>query len=283
MSEDLTYCSNYYRQVSFPNLIDHNKTEDAAKLFHTLFRNEFILENKFDCYPYLMKAACYLFFPKCIGTNESFIVPCNETWKELTEACFTELESASNTKNLLTSLLSSNGHFVNLPSLYFSNATFDYTYLPPLEESTPCYYEKVKCESPPNVTGTIIEGLNDTYYGGSTVEYFCIDHSKEIVGNSTVKCLYNGTWSATPVCRDRDSKNNLLKILLPTFILSWCLIVVVIIVYIHRRRRRNTFRNVILRRNREFDAYVCYDFDENNDYAMGILLPEFEWESGPSI
>ena len=123
--------------------------------------------------------------------------------------------------------------------------------------------------------------MNDTYFGGSTVEYFCIDHSKKIVGNNAVKCLYSGKWSATPVCRDRDSKNNLLKILLPTFILTWCLIVVVIIVYIHRRCRRNTFRNVILRRRREFDAYVCYDFDENNDYAMGILLPEFEGNQDP--
>ena len=51
--------------------------------------------------------------------------------------------------------------------------------------------------------------------------------------------------------------------------------------YIRRRRRRNNIRNVVLRRRREFDAYVCYDFDENNDYAMGTLLPEFEGNQDP--
>ena len=37
MPADVPYCSKYYSQVSFPNLIDHDKKEDAAKLFHTLF------------------------------------------------------------------------------------------------------------------------------------------------------------------------------------------------------------------------------------------------------
>ena len=122
---------------------------------------------------------------------------------------------------------------------------------------------------------------NGTYYGGSTVKYSCTDHSKEIVGHNTVICLFSGIWSNPPVCRDRDSNTNLLEILLPTCILIYCLVIVFIIVYIHKRRKRNTFRNEILRRRREFDANVCYDFDENNDYAMGILLPEFEGNQDP--
>ena len=262
--------------------------EDAAKLFHTLFPNEFILGDVFNCYPYFLKAICYVFFPRCNATFNSFNVSCMEAWKELSEACFTQPQSTSILGNLLPSLLSTYKHkpikntTFNLPSFYFSNTTFDYKYLP-LKSSNQCYYERVICKSPPNVTGTEIAGLhaNGTYFGNDTVTYYCIDDSKEIYGNSTVRCLYSGMWSDSPACRDRQSNNNLLKILLPTFILLCCLIVVVIIVCIHRRRRRNAIRNVVLRRRREFDAYVCYDFDENNDYAMGILLPEFEGNQDP--
>ena len=102
-----------------------------------------------------------------------------------------------------------------------------------------------------------------------------------LVGNSTVRCLYSGIWSDPPVCKDKESSNNLLKILLPTFILIWCLLVVVIIIYVDKRRRRNALRNVILRRRREYDAYVCFDFDENNDYAMNTILPELEEQHDP--
>ena len=279
MPKDLTYCSNYYTQVSFPNLIDHQNMKDAAKLFHILFSYEFILDDVYNCYPYFMKAMCYVFFPRCNATSNSFIVSYKEVWKDLSEACFAGPQSASIVSNLLPSLFSTNKHIAvgyNLPSFYISSTTFDYTYLP--SKPIQCYYEKVICESPPNITGAKIEMLhaNGTYFGGDTVIYSCTDDSKEIYVNSTVRCLYSGMWSNPPVCRNRDSNTNLLKILLPTFILLWCLILVVIIVYIHRRRRRNTVRNVVLRRRREFDAYVCYDFDENNDYAMGTLLPEFE-------
>ena len=152
MSKDLTYCSNYYRQVSFPNLIDHSTKEDAAKLFHTLIPNDFILDDAFDCYPYFLKAVCYLFFPKCIGSNKSFIVPCNETFEELSEACLSGQQFATNPENVLSDLLSSKRQtpvIFNLLSLYLSNTTFDFKYLPPVNGSIPCYYEKVKCESPP--------------------------------------------------------------------------------------------------------------------------------------
>ena len=87
MPKDLTHCSNYYRQVSFPNLIDHKNMEDAAKLFHTLFPNEFVLVDVFNCYPYFLKAMCYVFFPRCNAKSNSFNVSCMEAWRELSEAC----------------------------------------------------------------------------------------------------------------------------------------------------------------------------------------------------
>ena len=190
----------------------------------------------FDCYPYFLKAVCYAFFPRCNATSDSFIVSCKDTWEQLTEACLPKSESSTSIDNLLGPLLGNNGDNTinfNLPSFYFSSNSFDYEYLP-LRGDSPCYYEDVICESPPNVTGADIEGLNEngSYIGGSEVNYTCIDHSKHTVGKSTVRCLYSGIWSDPPVCRDRESSSNLLKILLPTFIFIWCLSVVVIIIHI---------------------------------------------------
>ena len=133
MPNDIPYCTKFYNQVSHPNLIDHAVKEEAAKLFHTLFPTQFIENDVFDCYPYFLKAVCYAFFPRCNATSDSFIVPCKDTWEQLTEACLPESESSTSIDNLLGSLLANNGDNTinfNLPSFYFSSNSFDYEYLP---------------------------------------------------------------------------------------------------------------------------------------------------------
>ena len=250
MPENISYnCSKYYSQVSLLNLIDHKNREDATKLFDSVFQTKRLLGDLFNCYPYFLEASCYLFFPRCNEKSNIFILPCRQVWEQLGEACLDELESLDNIIDLTTFLLSKAKEILN---------AFDYEYLPSRFGSIQCWYEEVICQPPLNVTGAVIvKGLhkNGIYVGGSVVKYSCIDHSKQIVGNNTVRCLYNTSWSDPPICREKQSNNNLLKILLPTlFLLTWSVIVVVFIVYIHRRRRRNAFRNLILRRRREFDA-----------------------------
>ena len=47
------------------------------------------------------------------------------------------------------------------------------------------------CEAPPNTTDTVLTGgLNESaiYYGGSKLQYSCIDESLAISGNSTITC-----------------------------------------------------------------------------------------------
>ena len=137
---------------------------------------------------------------------------------------------------------------------------------------------------PPNVTGAeIVKGLheNGSYVGGSEVTYSCTDDSEDIYWNSTVRCLYSGKWLKPPVCRDRPSSNNLLKILLPTLILlALCFLAVVTVVHFHRRRKK-VATDVICKRQREFDAYVCYAFDQDDDFVMNTILPELEENQDP--
>ena len=206
------------------------------------------------------------FFPRCNPTFNSFIFPCRESWKQLGEAC---LESSNDRDNVSVAVLS----FKAKETV----AAYDYEYLPSRFGPIQCYDDDVVCESPPNVTGAeIVKGLhkNGSYIGGSEVEYCCTGDSKEIIGNNVVRCLYSGKWSDRPVFKDRQSSNNLPKIFLPTLIsVALSLLVVVIVVYIHRRRR-NAFRDVILRSHREFDIYVCYAFDQDDDFVMNTILPE---------
>ena len=191
----------------------------------------------------------------------------DETYEELREECLGGMQFSSIPESVLSALLS----------------TYDYEYLPSRFGSIQCYYEEVKCQPPPNVTDAeIIAGLNEngTYVGGSEVQFLCTDDSKQIVGNNTVRCLYSGKWSASPICKDKEL-NNLLKILLPTFIfVVLCPIMIAVIVWIYKRRRRNVFKKMVLRRRRQFDAYVCYDF-EDFEFVMETLLPALEENQDP--
>ena len=269
MPETVINCTQYYSEVSLPNLIDHEDKEDAAESLNRAFLTEtFLGEEIFDCYQHFVQTVCYLFLPRCNATSNNFIVPCRETYEELREECLGGVQFSSIPENVLSAILS----------------TYDYEYLPSRFGPIQCYYEEVICKSPPNVTGAeIVEGLNEngTYVGGSEVQFLCTDDSKEIIGNSTVRCLYSGRWSAAPTCDDRQF-NNLLKILLPTFILVVLSpIVVVVAVCIYKRRRRYVFKKMVLRRRRQFDAYVCYDFDEDFDFVMETVLPALENNHDP--
>ena len=269
MPETAINCAQYYSQVSHPNLINHEKKEDAVESLNKGFRTRSILRNASDCYQHFDEFACYLFFPRCNATFNSFIVPCRETYEELTEECLGGLRSTEVPNNIMVGL----------------HSTYDYEYLPSRFEPFQCYYEEVRCKSPPNVTDAeIVKGKNESgnYAGGSMVEYSCIDDSKEIVGNSTVRCLYNGRWSTTPVCKNRQSKNNILKILLSIlFLVILCPIFVIIVVFIYKKRKGNAFKNTAYKRQRQFDAFVCYDFDENNDFVMDMIKPELEENHDP--
>ena len=279
MPADVPDCSEY-NQTSFPNLIGHASKEEAVEAFHSTFHShdsEWIPGDLLNCHPSCLKTSCYLFFPRCNATSTtgSFIVPCREEWEEMIEAC---LESLKLSLNTLAVLLSAKTKEI-LPQ-------YDYEYLPS-RHIYKCYYEEINCKSPPNVTGAnIVKGLekNGSYVACSDyVVYSCTDNSKEIVGNSTVICLYNGSWSDPPVCKNKQSRTDLMIILLPTgFLLTWCIIVVVLVIYIHRGRRRIVFRNIIVfRRQRQFDAYLCYAFDHDDDFVMNTILQELEDNQDP--
>ena len=104
-------------------------------------------------------------------------------------------------------------------------------------------------------------------------------------GNSTVTCLYSGEWYKLPKCLKRKSETlNLLIIVIPLFIAIFCIFIIICIV--RRRyasRKKKTKKLPLLKRNREYDAFVCYNFDEDHIFVFDSVLPELEDSHDPPL
>ena len=114
------------------------------------------------------------------------------------------------------------------------------------------------------------------------VRYECFNETFLMEGNSTATCLYNGEWNKIPKCLKGKNKSDMnpLSIVIPllTIPLFIFIIICTIIKYICQREKRN-----LLARNREFDAFVCYNFDEDKDFIFNTILPELEENHDPPL
>ena len=117
MPESVPVCSQYYTQVTHPNLIDHEEIEDAVASFNRRYFLRLPYKDFVDCYQYFDKTKCYLFFPRCNATSNSFIVPCRESYEELREECLGGIKSFNVKENILTTL-QLKYDYVNSPKCY---------------------------------------------------------------------------------------------------------------------------------------------------------------------
>ena len=153
----------------------------------------------------------------------------------------------------------------------------DCNYLPSVNDPIPCYYKPVTCDPPPNVTNARITNgiiINGTYLAMSQVQYECSNETYQMEGNSTVTCLYSGKWYKTPRCETKNESNvNPLGIVIPLLIVPFCILIISKVVKRYACRRKNL---LLLKRKREYDAFVCYNFDKDNDFVFDSILPELE-------
>ena len=264
MPDNILNCSRFYSLVSQPNLMGYDKERGPIELvafLETLQRFQFPL----NCYPHLEEYLCNLYLPQCDTESKSFVVPCRQIFEEMELGCVMVPE-----------------FFDIFRATPNNTGTFDNDYLPSRYGNIPCWYKPITCEAPLNTTDTVITGgLNESgiYYGGSELQYSCADESLGISGSSTVMCLHNGLWSDSPVCAKQDP-GILLLILLP--VLSCLAIFTLTIgIIIHCIKRRRKKAALSLTRRREFDAYVCYAFDQDDDFVMNTILPGLEENQNP--
>ena len=107
------------------------------------------------------------------------------------------------------------------------------------------------------------------------MEYSCIDDEYEIIGNKTVTCFYSGLWSDPTACvLKTKTRNKTLRIttaILFPFIIA-VFVVIAVLVYQRRILKRKRTLNEELTRTRKFDAFVCYNFDSDNDFVLETIL-----------
>ena len=235
-----------------------------------------------NCYQYLTEILCRFIFPQCNATMNQVIHTCREMCFEAMDACLPHAEIYLQAIVSLPTKLANNWiekSQINLSDLINCN------YLPSANASIPCFYKAVICGSPPNITNArLVKGhkANDeTYRSKSQVQYECLDETFWMEGNDTVICRDSGEWYKIPKCLKRkDRSMNPLHVVLPVLIIP---LLVFMISHIIRRNVCGRNKNQdSLNRSREYDAFVCYDYDEEDqDFAENEIRKEFEEKYDP--
>ena len=277
MNNDFFLCHELYTHTSLPNMMGDPDFEHLHRWMRTgvvsLIVTLALSSNEILCYKHARELSCHVFYPKC-DSNKQVIHPCKETCHEFVEACFKNVESAFKKMRFIGS------RFGMSPDIDVKEE-LNCDYLPSLKGPINCYYRPVTCRAPPNINNTrITKGLADDgiYLAMSQVEYKCLNETFQMEGNKTLTCLYNGLWSKTPKCL-KDKNMNPLSIVIPLLTIPFLIFITCTIMkYICQRKKI-----LPLERNKEYDAFVCYNFDEDFDFVFNSILPELEENHDPPL
>ena len=111
----------------------------------------------------------------------------------------------------------------------------------------------------------------DVYQLHDVVQYTCINDKFEIIGNTSITCLYTGEWSHLPPRCSRGNNLHPLALVLPVLLIP---VVMLLLGTIIIKVKANAIN--VLSRAREFDAFVCYKFDTDNHYVINDMMESFE-------
>ena len=273
----LTKCNMFCNETSLPNLIgtEFFKMEEIRKLVRMLKTYQALAFLNRPCYQHTWEVLCHILLPKCDPVTKQVIHPCREMCWDFINGCWENIVS-------LTKKLGKDLDYNNVYSIDLS--TFgDCDYLPPLQGSIRCFYKPVTCDSPPYVTDgtkTLKTTQKDVYQLHDVVHYTCDNSIFEMTGNDSIKCQYSGRWSHPPpkcevVKQMKKSWMGLAYIALPIFLI---LFLVILLVGITQKRKtvKDSPSLPLLIRNREFDAFVIYHFDTDNNFVVNTLIPELK-------
>ena len=270
-------CSKFYSYTAIPNLVGY-QTEQKAHEDHVETYKILKLSTQLwncNCYQHLHEFLCYVFTPKCDPYIERMVPPCRESCWDFLNGCVRFMFSAYQKMKIL------------IPDLY-GNVTLsdtfnaiNCTYLPPTNGSTPCFYKSVTCPAPPIVNNGFLLNANNTtisYPLGSVKEYVCQD-GYVWTGNNTISCQHSGQWSEVPKCRYKEQNSiSPLLIVVPLLIASFVIFMAILARAVLIASKPNLLH---LKRNREYDAFFCYNFDEDFDFVSDSILPELEEKHDP--
>ena len=108
----------------------------------------------------------------------------------------------------------------------------------------------------------------------------CDNETEADDGNNTVICMYSGKWSKPPRCKPKIQSNSLSSLYVVVPVLVAPLVCIIFICCVFRCRTKR--KNVSLFRNKTFDAFVCYCYDEiDAQFAEKRLRLELEENVDP--
>ena len=169
-----------------------------------------------------------------------------------------------------------------LESVTLNRAKEFCNYLPSVNSTVPCFYERVTCNSPPKVKNAVMPNekikMNKTYLSDSQVTYLCRNKT-QMLENNTMTCMKSGQWSKPSLCHPKlkhaEPKSlNTLHVVIPVLVATFLLCIITCFVLNCKRRRR---RNLPLFRNKTFDAFICYCYEEiDAQFAESTIRIELE-------
>ena len=272
-------CRGYYEYTSLPNLIGDLNIQNVSNWMDSNTASAYLglisaIYEQF-CHKYLKEFICRIAYPECDPETEHVVHICRSNCYEILEACS---KSFSSILQLMSSGLVP---LSQRPRNIKHKVSCDY--LPSINSSITCFNKPVTCELPSDATNVkIINRIkpNKAYFAMSQVEYECLDETFQIEGNSTVTCLYSGEWNKTPKClkKKTGSDVNPLSIVIPLLTISFVIFVIISIIMKHICQGKK-----LLKRNREYDSFVCYNFDADRDFLFNSILPELKKNHDPPL
>ena len=297
-------CGGFYRQMSLPNLVGDGQLDKIRNYLMVVEAYEMTMLSYEKCHQHLVEILCHLMLPECDPFTQQVIHPCRETCWALLDACWQTWLSIE-----AIILRQKFGRKMDDVS------GVDCDYLPSLYGDIPCFYKPVTCDSPPYVTNSTVmvnATQKDVYQLHDVVQYACVNDTFAMTGTDSITCMYSGQWStAPPKCFPvNNSGIKSIYFLLP--VISVLLLVLFVFIIITYKRKtspdlieeRIELDNTLvlltdndepllpskrqqestlsldslpsLKRNREFDAFVLYHFDSDDDFVLNVLLPELE-------
>ena len=155
------------------------------------------------------------------------------------------------------------------------------------------------CSAPPIVEHAHIEqhqNVTGVYPWRTQVTYVCDNKTFHMEGNNTIICLKNERWSPSPECvefvpsTNNQGKLKTLEIVLPTVFIVLLTIISSCLVILYKRKFKLkgnrlpdafTLDNTPLTRMKKYDAFVCYQFDSDDDFVKNTIIPELEQKHDP--
>ncbi len=272
-------CPQFYSHMSEENLVgvvDSNLSEEHNEnviLHLQTFKRMFLNSSQGMFYKHFDELLCRFFLPECEPKQNIVIHPCQEMCNEFLDAAWKTL------KHRLPDMLKLFPSVVKsfMEAREYDNA-LDCSYLPSINDSIPCLYKPVMCGLPPVVKYAKVNNSKEKHNVNSTVEYNCVSEKYKMVGNASTTCLYSGYWSPPPTCQN-DSLGLKSPLVIVVTILSLPLsLFVAVTIWYSCKHHPMTCDEVsqLNQRETDFDAFLCYNFDRENNFVVNELLPEID-------